>query len=84
MKRCLVFTAGLLSLFCLVAAASEAADSWPPREYLVKSLVEAVPAYLKAYHADTGRFGSEPWICTDQNVIFPLAAAWALEDPNNP
>lgn len=84
MKRCLVFTAGLLSLFCLVAAASEAADSWPPRAYLVKSLVEAVPAYLKAYHAETGRFGSEPWICTDQNVIFPLAAAWAIEDPDNP
>lgn len=84
MKAFLVFMAGLLSISCVALATSEADDSWPPREYLVKSLAEAVPAYLKAYHADTGRFGSEPWICTDQNVIFPLAAAWAIQDPNNP
>ena len=59
-------------------------DRWPPREYLVKSLVEAVPEYLKTFHGETGRFGTEPWICSDQNVIFPLAVAWSLEDPNNP
>ena len=59
---------------------------WPPgaREYLLKSLTEAVPKYLDSYHADTGKFGTEPWICTDQNLIFPLAAAWAIQDEKNP
>ncbi|HUS80794.1 MAG TPA: hypothetical protein VM283_05960, partial [Armatimonadota bacterium] len=52
--------------------------------YLVRSLVERIPAITDSYHADTGRFGTEPWICSDQNHIFPLAVAWALDDPANP
>jgi len=59
-------------------------DSWPPRQYLIESLVDDVPGYLRAYHPETGRFGTEPWVCGDQNVIFPLAVAWSLEDPANP
>ena len=59
-------------------------DNWPPYNYLLKSLVGAVPKYLQDYHPQTGRFGTEPWICLDQNLIFPLAAAWAIEDENNP
>ncbi len=58
--------------------------TWPPRDYFIESLVEAVPKYLEAYHPETGRFGTEPWVCGDQNVIFPLAVAWSLEDPDNP
>ncbi len=58
--------------------------TWPPREYFVDSLVDDVPGILEAYHPETGRFGTEPWICRDQNVIFPLAVAWSLDDPNNP
>ena len=59
-------------------------DNWPPYNYLLKSLVGAVPEYLQIYHPQTGRFGTEPWTCLDQNLIFPLAAAWAIEDENNP
>ena len=59
-------------------------DNWPPHNYLLKSLVGAVPQYLEDYHPETGRFGTEPWLCQDQNLIFPLAAAWAIEDENNP
>lgn len=59
-------------------------DTWPPRQYFIESLVDDVPGYLRAYHPDTGRFGSEPWVCGDQNVIFPLAVAWSLDDPANP
>ncbi|MGD9495352.1 MAG: hypothetical protein AB7Y46_03475 [Armatimonadota bacterium] len=59
-------------------------DTWPPRQYLIDSLVEGVPSILNSYHPETGRFGTEPWICGDQNVIFPLAVAWSLEDPSNP
>lgn len=58
--------------------------AWPPRDYLQHSLVSAVPRILDTYHPQTGRFGTEPWICTDQNVLFPLAAAWALKSEGNP
>ena len=64
-------------------AAGEGVE-WLPREYLLKSLVSGVEGALKKYHPETGRFGSEPWICRDQNVLFPLAAAWSIEDPANP
>ncbi|HQN02164.1 MAG TPA: hypothetical protein PLL36_13880, partial [Candidatus Hydrogenedentes bacterium] len=83
MKKTLTFLLVLVAGSC-AGNAQAAWDEWPPHGYLVKSLAEAAPAYLKAFHADTGRFGSEPWICSDQNRIFPLAAAWALEDPDNP
>ncbi|HPV37746.1 MAG TPA: hypothetical protein PK729_10955, partial [Candidatus Hydrogenedentes bacterium] len=59
-------------------------DEWPPRDYFIASLVGDVPDILKEYDAETGRFGDEPWICQDQNGLFALAAAWALEDPQNP
>ncbi len=58
--------------------------TWPPRPYLIDSLVDDIPGILNSYHAETGRFGTEPWVCGDQNVIFPLAVAWSLEDPSNP
>lgn len=57
---------------------------WNPREPFLKSLVSEVPAMLRSQNRATGRFGTEPWICSDQNVIFPLAAAWAIPDPANP
>ena len=56
---------------------------WEPREFLLKSLVDAAPATLKLQDK-TGRFGGKPWICRDQHHIYPLAAAWAIEDPANP
>jgi len=69
---------------CRVALAENDWNRWPVREYLVRSLVDAVPKYLEEYHPETGRFGTEPWICSDQNRVFPLAAAWAIEDEDNP
>ena len=80
-KSCM---AALILLLSCIVHVHAGWDRWPPREYLVKSLADAVPGYLKQFHPETGRFGTEPWICSDQNVIFPLAAAWSLEDPNNP
>ena len=58
--------------------------NWNPRERFLKSLVAEVPVVLKSQNQRTGRFGTEPWICDDQNVIFPLAAAWAIQYPANP
>ena len=51
---------------------------WKPEPQLLESLVSAVPDILSSQKAN-GQFGTEPWICRDQNVVFPLAAAWALE-----
>ena len=37
-----------------------------------------MPAILDSQDTATGRFGKGPWIVADQNVMFALAAAWAL------
>ena len=52
---------------------------WKPEPQLLESLVSAVPDVLSS-QKENGRFGTEPWICGDQNVLLPLAAAWALEE----
>ncbi len=72
----------LFSVACATAALAE--TDWNPREPFLKALVKGVPSMLKSQDPATGRFGSQPWICTDQNVLFPLAAAWAIQDPANP
>ena len=59
------------------------AREWSPRATMLKSLMDSVPATLKRQDP-TGRWGSKPWICRDQHPIYPLAAAWAIEDPANP
>jgi hypothetical protein len=71
---------------CANAAPAAAADlkTWPPRAFLMNSLVRSVDATLKTYHPETGRFGTDPWICGDQNVLLPLAAAWSIKDKANP
>jgi hypothetical protein len=73
---------GVLVMSCLSTPAQEA--SWPDRAWLLDSLVQAVPGILKSQDAATGRFGRKPWICTDQNVLFPLAVAWSIDSPKNP
>ncbi len=74
----------LITLTLAAGAAADGLDQWPPTDYLVRSIVERVPDILKAYHPETGRFGTEPWICGDQDRIFALAAAWSYEHPANP
>ncbi len=71
------------SLGAAFAQGDAALDHWPPRDYLVRCLLDDIPGILEAYHPETGRFGSEPWICGDQNRIFRLAVAWSLEHPEN-
>jgi len=56
---------------------------WEPRDLFLKPLVEAVPEILESQDEE-GRFGTDPWICRDQHQIFPLAAAWTLENAANP
>lgn len=56
---------------------------WEPRKMLLQSLIAGADEILKSQDK-TGRFGNEPWICQDQNRIYPLAAAWAIQDAANP
>jgi len=43
-------------------------------------LVAEIPAILASQDAATGRFGTEPFIVNDQNLLWPLAVAWATPD----
>jgi hypothetical protein len=54
-------------------------ETWSPEPQLRTSLISAVPGILKSQKPN-GEFGSEPWICRDQNRLLPLAVAWDLED----
>ena len=74
----------LCALLPSMALAEDAWDSWPPRDYLLRSLVTAVPKLLAKYHPETGRFGTEPWVYQDQMPIYPLSAAWSIDDVNSP
>jgi hypothetical protein len=76
----------LMPLMIIMGAPAAAQDleEWPPRDYLVRCIVNAVPGLMSSYEAETGQFGSKPWVSTDQNRIFPLAAAWAIDHPDNP
>ena len=72
-----------VSFLCCAMASLVLAGEWNPNELFCKKLVEAVPGVLKQYHPETGRFGGEPWVCGDQNNMFPLAVAWWFESEAN-
>ncbi len=76
--------AGMVILLPNTTLAQHEWTQWPPRPYLIRSLADGIQGILDSQDPETGRFGTEPWICSDQNVIFPLAAAWAIEDEGNP
>lgn len=63
---------------------SAATAVWPDRDWLLDSIVKGIPDVLKSYDPQTGEFGTKPWICNDQQVMFPLAVAWATPGKNNP
>jgi len=81
--RTTLWLAGSVVCSALVQPASAAWETWPPREFLMSSLVAGVERILSTQDSATGQFGTKPWICNDQNVLLPLAAAWSLEDPSN-
>ncbi len=54
------------------------------RDRCFSALAREVPRVLHSQDRESGRFGSGIWIVNDQNVIFPLAVAWAFEHPRNP
>jgi len=74
----------LIALTMLLGWRAAGQSVWPERDDLLRQLVDGVRKCLAEYHPETGKFGTEPWICDDQNVIFPLAVAWATPGAGNP
>jgi hypothetical protein len=75
----------LLSLL-LFAPLVRAEETWAFKKEMLPAVVKAVPGILKSQDPKTGQFGSGTWIVTDQNVMYPLAVAWAtkIEGVDNP
>jgi len=84
----IVMLAGTLCLWIsapLDANEETAGDQqWNPRVEALAGLVKSVKGILDTQDPQTGRFGSKPWICNDQNVLLALAAAWSIKDDRNP
>lgn len=73
----------LASLF-LIPAIAVCAGTWPNKADLLDILVKAAPPVLQSFRADSGEFGSKPWICNDQNTLYFLAVLWSTPSPKNP
>jgi len=71
-----------VTIVLLVASAAEARGS-KHMDDLRSVLLRQVPEILTTYDARTGRFGTGIWLCTDQNVMYPLAVAYSLNAPDN-
>ncbi|MGD7707343.1 hypothetical protein [Microlunatus sp. Y2014] len=48
------------------------ADVWP-------DFIARIPELLASQDPTTGRFGTQPFIVTDQNALWPLAVAWSAQ-----
>ncbi|MBC8868243.1 MAG: hypothetical protein H8E44_02435 [Planctomycetes bacterium] len=69
--------------FCLLIAGTANADDLTYKDRLVEQLASDVPAILKTYDAESGRFGTGIWICRDQHPMYPLAVAYATQGERN-
>lgn len=58
-------------------------ECWDPGD-LLADFLQQVPGILRSQDPATGRFGTPPFIVTDQNVVWPLAVAWSYDSPANP
>lgn len=91
-KKSAVITALLVLCFVNVSTgqaselykSSHAAEELTYKRQLLDVLVRQVPELLETYDAQTGHFGRGIWICTDQNLMYPLAVAYAYKGGGNP
>lgn len=79
----MVFCTFLIAQSC-IGAPEPTSHTLRFRERFIIDLAKKVPDILKTQDPKTGRFGSGIWIVNDQNIIFPLAVAWATKSDNNP
>ncbi len=78
---------GLLRAAIFIASAASAAGAPAVVRFkarCLQDLVGSIPGILESQDRTNGQFGKGIWIVTDQNVIFPLAAAWSYQDSANP
>lgn len=54
------------------------------KDRAIKDLALCVPTILGTFDTKTGHLGTGIWICTDQNMMYPLAVAYATEHADNP
>ncbi len=77
----------LRHLLALLAASitmtTASAGEFKYKDRVLGDLVRQVPGILTTYDAKTGHFGKGIWICTDQNLMFPLAVAYSQQGPAN-
>ncbi len=71
------------ALLITLLAAAAPAEELQYKDRAGALLIEAAPGLLDAYDGETGRFGTGIWIVQDQNAMYPLAALWALDRPDN-
>lgn len=79
--------AGLTNVFRELLAASvrgraEGAEL-KYKERLLTELVRHVPQLLKSYDSKTGSLGTGLWTCSDQNLMYPCAVAYATPGAGN-
>lgn len=74
----------LAAVFGVVVVSAKDKESWPPEKWLLQKLADGIPAQLRAFDPATGKFGTKPWICNDQNRMFPIAVAWWYKSADNP
>jgi hypothetical protein len=72
----------LIVLAAAVAGSAQSAEL-KYKQRLLAELAKQVPAILKQNDAQTGRFGRGIWICDDQNLMYPLAVAYATPGSGN-
>src|SRR5689334_3394817 len=58
-------------------------ETWHFKREFLPALQDAIPKILRGQDKSTGKFGSGLWLPGDQNVIYPLAVAWAINEPAN-
>jgi len=81
-KACVASMAIVLLAPVLVPSPAAAADL-EYKDRVLAELVARVPAILKTYDPDTGRFGTGIFICRDQHPMYPLAVVYATKAPGN-
>ena len=74
----------MIFLITIIAVVPLQADKLQYKNQLIDVLVKQVPGILENYDAETGRFGEGIWISTDQNRMYPLAAAYSYKHSGNP
>ena len=76
--------APIVALAFTITAAAVAAEPFTYKKEMLPMLVQEIPRILDDQDTATGHFGKGVFVVQDQHPIYPLAAAWSINDPANP